>query len=277
MFKPIVTLAVAAAFLALPGAASASIVSIDSGVLSIVASPGEGNAIVVSASGGSITVTDGRLARAGAGCTASGSTVTCPAADVTGGVVALLGDRDDRFTGSGLDDVVYGGDGFDKAWGNGGSDSFHGDAGNDYFDGGSGPDTVDGGAGTDIAGYAPRSADLTLTIDGVANDGEALEGDNILASVETVFAGSGNDVLVGQDVDGQTLDGGAGDDAITGGNGRDQLAGNAGHDTIYGLDGDDSFDVRDMAFDTVYGGAGFDTARRDRGVDALFDIERATN
>lgn len=70
-----------------------------------------------------------------------------------------------------------------------------GGAGNDTTCGGSaseasvaspGADAILGGVGSDSVSYSLRSSSQTVTLDGVANDGDAGEGDNVAADVEGV-------------------------------------------------------------------------------------------
>ena len=79
--------------------------------------------------------------------------------------------------------------------------------------------TVSPGDGSDTVDYRERTAGLTITLNGQADDGEAGEGDNVGAEVETAIGGSGNDRIVGNNL-GNRLQGGAGDDTIIGGAGR---------------------------------------------------------
>ena len=80
-----------------------------------------------------------------------------------------------------------------------GSDSANrltGGAGDDVLDGRGGADVLVGGLGSDTADYSSRSEPLSLTLDGVANDGAtagAGEGDLIRDDVENVRGGSGDD------------------------------------------------------------------------------------
>ena len=65
--------------------------------------------------------------------------------------------------------------------GNGGNDLEIAGAGNDTFHEGAaanGADDMDGGTGGDTCDYAARSNALSVSLDGVDNDGEAGEGDN---------------------------------------------------------------------------------------------------
>jgi hypothetical protein len=78
-----------------------------------------------------------------------------------------------------------------------------------------------------------RDVKLTLSIDNVANDGAdaGWEGDNIRDSVETIYGGSNDDVIVA----------GSKGNSLYGNGGNDRLVGGAGADRLFGVDGDDTF------------------------------------
>ena len=48
--------------------------------------------------------------------------------------------------------------------------------------------------------YASRTAAVTVSLDGTANDGESGENDNVGADVESITGGKGNDTLTGNDL-----------------------------------------------------------------------------
>jgi len=143
-------------------------------------------------------------------------------------------------------DTLNGTAGDDSLYGRAGNDTLNGQAGNDDLDGGPGADTLNGGAGTDAATYGGRTAPVTVTLDGKANDGEAGEGDKVGTDVEAVYGGQAGDTLTGSSKD-DTIDGEGGNDTITGGGGSDFL---------YGGDGNDTIDSRDGKADTVDCGPG---------------------
>lgn len=247
-------------------------------------------------------------------------------------VVLQGGDGDDtlngRMRGGAGRDTLDGGAGNDKLNGGKGSELLLGGAGNDELHGGAGtdelragdgddllagddnrdamsPDVIDGGAGTDRVddwtvangGFQPP---VTVSIDGVADDGRPGEGDDVVA-VETIdlavpvtliagadpvrfrvfntsapgsrFVGSpGPDVFQGFDY-ADTLDGAAGDDTIEGGYGDDVITPGPGRDTVNadareGCNvlqcrapvGNDTIHARDGEADSIDCGVGTDRA-----------------
>jgi len=120
-----------------------------------------------------------------------------------------------------------------------------GGGGNDMIVGNSGPDMLSGGSGNDTI-LAGNGNDR---INGDSGNDQLLgEGGN-----DTIQGNSGNDNLHGGSGD-DRLFGGSGNDTIDGGGGRDLLDGQSGNDILYAKDG---------LIDTLFGGAGFDRARRD--------------
>jgi Ca2+-binding RTX toxin-like protein len=203
--------------------------------------------VKISADGKTLIVADGgRSGRntiaitSDGSCTISRSTGNCPAAGIT-----LLdiqtGDQDDTVTLSvGIPGRLSGGNGNDKLTGGAADDVLRGEAG---------ADTLAGGDGRDTADYGDRTNPVTVSLDGVAGDGEAGENDNVAADVENVAGGSANDTITGGDAD-NGLYGNAGNDTISGGNGNDVLDGGPGDDLLDGGIGADS----------LIGGDGIDKA-----------------
>jgi uncharacterized repeat protein (TIGR01451 family) len=115
----------------------------------------------------------------------------------------------------------------EDVFGGTGDDTLTGSGADNLFDGGPGADELSGGGGTDTADYSSRLDPVEVSLDGLANDGETGEGDNVASNVEDVFGGAGDDTLVGN---GQAnlLDGGEGDDDLDGGLGADTLIGGDG-------------------------------------------------
>jgi len=176
------------------------------------------------------------------------------------------GSGGDNLRGGDGNDTLNGEDGNDNLTGDDGNDTLSGGTGDDRVDYDAGTDTMNGGPGRDRGYFASASADLSITLDGVANDGAAGEGDNLL-EVEQISGGSGNDTIVGgpgpDQIDGSdgndTLSGGAGPDDIGGGSGNDVVNGDGGGDEVYGSSGDD----------IVNGGADGDALYASTGVDVL--------
>jgi hypothetical protein len=149
-----------------PSAAHAGTVSRSGGSLVYTAAPGEANNVIVSGRGGSaFTFVDQQTAVAAdpsAGCTLTGTRVSCPSGGVTGIDVQLGdgndaasaaldipvsidgGDGDDVLKSGRTDDVIQGGNGNDTLYGFEGSDRYVGGAGEDTVDSvGGGIDTLD--------------------------------------------------------------------------------------------------------------------------------------
>ena len=103
-----------------------------------------------------------------------------------------------------------------------------------------------------------------MILEGGEGDEDLLRGSS---TTDTIDGGPGNDVLDAQDGD-DILRGGPGDDSLAAGGGADSIDGGPGIDTMNGSDGDDTFHAEDDEADaTISGGAGFDTAYIDTGVD----------
>lgn len=130
-----------------------------------------------------------------------------------------------------------------------GGDSLMGGGGDDTLEGGIGADTMKGRAGNDTVDYSFRTANLTIGIGNLADDGEAGEKDNVYFDIETVIGGSGNDSIRGH----------ANNNLLLGGEGNDSLYGNYGNDSLNGGDGNDTLDGGKDA-DAMKGGAGNDVA-----------------
>lgn len=187
------------------------------------------------------------------------------------------GNGDDSLYGDAGNDYLEGGAGFDTINGGEGNDHIIGGADNDVLSGGTGLDTLEGGvgdavldggadadvllggAGFDIASYEYSSANVSVTLSDVEQNGEYIgygsggdaEGDAMLG-IEAVIGSNytlGGDTLIGNSQDNSfdglagndSIDGGAGNDLIYGGVGDDSLIGGTGDDTLYGGTGNDVF------------------------------------
>jgi hemolysin type calcium-binding protein len=163
------------------------------------------------------------------------------------GVDVTLGDGDDSLT-SGVGGAAEGGPG---------DDQIHIGGAFATLSGGPGADLLDA-TGSDAAAvsYADHTDGVTVRLNGLADDGAAGEGDNVIGPVTGItggsgndrleagpaasglFGGAGNDVLVGSP-EGDTITAGEGNDTLAGDAGNDHLEGGAGTDDIGGGDGFD--------------------------------------
>jgi Ca2+-binding RTX toxin-like protein len=162
--------------------------------------------------------------------------------DVITGVENVFGGAgDDTLIGDAGANWLAGGEGDDTLVGGGGNDYLEGGEGNDMFPQGAssdGADTIVGGEGIDTVWYGDRTAAVVVSLDGLANDGAAGEGDNVGTDVENVKGGAGNDTLTGNDAANRLM-GGAGNDTLRGLGGNDVLLGEDGNDKLYGGPGAD--------------------------------------
>jgi len=202
------------------------------------------------------------------------------------------GAGNDEVHAGGGNDSVYGGPGSDKLFGGDGNDTIKGDDGNDLLGGENGNDSLDGGlgadgiygnAGNDTADYSARTANLSLTQDGKANDGQTNEQDNVATDVETIKGGSGNDLIAAPTAEiyianafygnggNDTLNGSAGIDTLDGGAGNDRLISGSDAEEFYLID-DPTPAVHNDTFpaDLMLGGAGDDTLVPGIGDDSMF-------
>jgi hypothetical protein len=123
--------------------------------------------------------------------------------------------------------------------------------------GGAGADRLDAtGAMSASVDYGDHVAGVTVRLNGLADDGAAGEGDNVLGPVTGIGGGSGNDRLEAGPA-GSSLAGAAGDDVLVGSPERDHLTGGDGDDQLFAGEGSDSL-VGDAGADTLSGGDGLD-------------------
>ncbi len=147
-----------------------------------------------------------------------------------------------------------------------------------------GADLLDLGAGLDSISYGAEASGVSISSNGVADDGAPAEGDNV-SSAENLVGGSGDDRLIGVDQPttpstlGENLAGGPGDDTLFGNGGDDYIDGGLGDDRSAGGAGDDwlaeAFSGRDRARggpgdDGIFGGPGADHLLGGPGRDAIF-------
>jgi Ca2+-binding RTX toxin-like protein len=163
---------------------------------------------------------------------------------------------DDTLEGFGEIDTLNGGLDQDTLSGGEASDVLFGGAGNDTLRGGPGGDSLGGSSGVDLADYSGTATPLIVTIDNLAGDGAAGEGDNVLKDVEDVTGGSGGDTITGSSA-ANVLTGGGGPDTLSGGDSGDLLIGGTENDQLHGDGGDDAL-RGGLGSDGLDGGADVD-------------------
>ncbi len=154
------------------------------------------------------------------------------------------GTGSDRVSSEAGNDMINTGPGSDGAGGNPGSDSIELGEGTDFFQEegvANGADVVNGGPGVgDSVSYGFGFEPVTMTLNGIADDGHAGEGDNLLG-FENLNGGDGGDTIVGDGSDNE-LSGGGGNDTILGAGGDDEIFPGPGNDSVDGGEGADSVD-----------------------------------
>jgi Ca2+-binding RTX toxin-like protein len=162
-------------------------------------------------------------------------------------------DGNDTITASAQTRAVtaYGGAGNDTITGGTGNDSLYGEGGDDVLRGNAGKDLLSGGDGTDTVSYSEKSGGVTITFDGIANDGTYQEQDNVLDDNEVLIGTAYNDTL--------TATGKTSGITIFAGAGNDTIRGSAYSDSLYGEDGNDTIYANDGVADLLSGGAGSNT------------------
>ena len=258
----------AIALVMLPAAARAGTVAYDvpGTTLGFTATAGEANRLAVTRTPDRIVFAEHgglTIATAEPGCTGGGTSVVSCA--VAAAVAVGLGDQDDELAvgplglyveadgGDGADRLdaaehtgfalLTGGTGPDRLFAGLAESDLDGGPGDDvltgaaagsrtsYFMGSAsdGADAIVGGDGLDVAEYDARAVALRLSADGVADDGEPGERDDIGVAVEAIQGGNAPDVITGS---------GTVDAELSGYGGDDQLAGGAGDDVLFGGDGE---------------------------------------
>jgi serine protease AprX len=95
-----------------------------------------------------------------------------------------------------------------------------------------------------------------------------------LGGNDRILGLGGDDLILGGDGR-DVLSGGGGRDILRGEDGADVLIGGAGADSLLGGAGADLFRARDRRADALFGGKGVDSARIDKRLDELQEIERS--
>jgi Ca2+-binding RTX toxin-like protein len=196
----------------------------------------------------------------------------------TGGtsVTFVGGEGNDKLSGQGGNDMLDGGPGNDTLEDGAGNDRLLGGDGDDSLRGDgvvSGADVLDGGAGIDkIEGdWTQRDRGdndpISVTLDGVANDGHAGEGDNVIG-IEFIKVTRPGTFAAGNDP--MTIDVwniGAGETSVTGSPGADNIRTWDKHDRIDAGAGNDTIEAGN-GNDEITGGPGQDDINADAGPEA---------
>jgi hypothetical protein len=151
--------------------------------------------------------------------------------DLQAGIDAIVGSpgADTIGGGAGNNPNLDGGDGNDTINGGGGDDVI--------VAGGGGADDVQGGTGVDLVLYT--GGDVNVSLDDIANDGAAGEGDNVHGDVDGIASDVGNDTLRGGPL-ANLFSSGDGDDSINALNGISDtvIDCGVGGDVVYADAGD---------------------------------------
>ena len=189
-------------------------------------------------------------------------------------------DGNDNLVGGPNRDRLIGNDGNDQLNGNGDGDDLEPGDGNDVANGGpgdgdrvntdsskpDGADVLSGGPGIFDSIDFRREIGVSLTANGVADDGSgcpgsACEGDNFAGDFERIDTGDGNDLVAAGPGDNQVFTG-PGEDSVFGQGGNDNLQGDEGNDLLNGNAGNDLVSG-DQGTDTLVGGTGDDVLDAD--------------
>ena len=165
------------------------------------------------------------------------------------------GAGNDRLDGGMGNDTISGGDGDDQVFGGAGNDEII--AGH-----GGGNDGYDGGADTDTITFLSTSQGIVVDLQQGVADGAEI-GHDTLVGIENIVAGSGSDVLTGNE----------GENRITGGAGDDAIDGRGGRDTAVFSGNLDAYTITRTT--TSSGGTAYVVSNGSDGSDTLIDIELA--
>ncbi len=159
---------------------------------------------------------------------------TTTSASATATTPASGGDGSDEVEGDAGNDKLDGGAGDDQVFDFEGTDQLSGGDGRDFLESETGADTFSGGPGVDTVAYWDTNTGVSVSLDGVANDGIPGTGQNVGTDVENIIGSDGNDVLVGN-------------------TGVNLLNGEEGDDVLMSRDGSADVDVCGDGLDSVVG------------------------
>ncbi len=199
-----------------------------------------------------------------------------PAPQNTGDGVDKINRDIEGLIGSNFNDTLTGSKGADFLRGGAGNDVILSGLGNDFLEGGAGDDELNGGDGIDTADYRGATAGIWADIGDIDGFDTKNAGIDTYASIENLEGSSYNDRLWGN-AQGNSINGGNGDDIVDGregddtlygGEGRDRLIGNLGNDTLSGGNSSDLLEGRE-GDDRLFGGNGNDNLLGGDGKDML--------
>jgi Ca2+-binding RTX toxin-like protein len=240
-----------------PAYAGTATISLDGSTLLVDGDP-TGNRVTISYAADRYIVTHNGPVTAEGGCQVYGpnlpltpSKTLCPGPGVTRVVFTGRGGDDEARIEASVPAPITELDGGD------GDDALVGGPRTDLLTGGGGTDELIGYGGHDRADYRDHWSPVTVSLDGVANDGVPGEGDNVHPTIEEVRGGLSPDHLIGGPGPDRLL-GGPGGDTLDGLGGGDALTGGPGDDILNGGDGIDTFlaDAVPDGRDEFNGGAG---------------------
>jgi Ca2+-binding RTX toxin-like protein len=211
----------------------------------VSAKPGETNRITVHQVPGGIAIDDAGAPLTGQ-CEATATGRICRGA-YFGGVDVYLGDGNDTLQQDFSGAVV----------GGAGNDDLRVTKAVFTLVGNEGADRIDAtGASAASVFYSGRTAPVSATVNGVADDGETGEGDNLIGDITGITGGEGSDNLVAGPST-RSLVGNGGNDILLASTGRSDLLGGTGNDQLLGGDGSD-FLTGGPGADFLSGGDGLD-------------------
>ena len=123
----------------------------------------------------------------------------------------------------------------------------------------------------DQVSFQDASQGVTVTLDGLKNDGVPGKLINLRSDIEDVYGTNFRDIIVGDDKRNR-LQGGPGRDDLSGAGGNDRLEGHDGSDALFGGPGDDIL-LGGKGDDSLDGGDGIDDCRQGKGTGAEVSCE----
>lgn len=207
---------------------------------------GGGDVLDLRGRGAGVSVSLDGLPNDGSGCPGPG----CEHDNVSPDIFGVLG--------TDFVDVLTGGPGDQFLAGGQGDNILSGGPGDDDLSGGPDTDVFHGGPGVDLVTFDTDIEDVTVTVDGVANDGKPGDHDNVETDVEGVRGGRGDDLLIGNQR-------------------ANLLIGSEGDDVLKGLGGNDRLEEFGPGSDVFVGGPGRDTAVESQSFGQVLSLDGVAN